>query len=144
MTERILSSCHLVILSFEILPEPQDLLLGGVELIGRVELPIANQAVAGPGELQHLRWQVAIDQLQVHILVLRDWQEVVGAVEGQQRRCNLVGVVDRRIAPVLRVGDPGRHYLPRALMTEVAALDVPTTRELEGVEVKRVRVYALD
>ena len=41
------------------------------------------------------------------------------------------------------VGDPGRHYLPRGLMTEVGEYDVPTTRELEGVEVKRVRVYEL-
>lgn len=41
------------------------------------------------------------------------------------------------------VGDPGRHYLPRELMTEVGAYDVPTTRELEGVELKRVRVYEL-
>ena len=41
------------------------------------------------------------------------------------------------------VGDPGRHYLPRALMTEVGSYDVPTTRELEGVEVKTVRVFAL-
>ncbi len=42
------------------------------------------------------------------------------------------------------VGDPGRHYLPRALMRERAAYDVPTTRDLEGVEVKRVVVYELD
>ena len=41
------------------------------------------------------------------------------------------------------VGDPGRHYLPRALLTEVGSYDVPTTRELEGVEVKTVRVYQL-
>jgi predicted nicotinamide N-methyase len=41
------------------------------------------------------------------------------------------------------VGDPGRHYLPRALMTELGAYDVPTTRDLEGVEVKRVVVYEL-
>ena len=41
------------------------------------------------------------------------------------------------------VGDPGRHYLPRTLMDERAAYDVPTTRDLEGVEVKRVVVYAL-
>ena len=41
------------------------------------------------------------------------------------------------------VGDPTRHYLPRALLTELASCDVPTTRELEGVEVKTVRVYAL-
>ena len=41
------------------------------------------------------------------------------------------------------VGDPGRHYLPRALLTELAEHDIPTTRELEGVELKRVRVYAV-
>lgn len=41
------------------------------------------------------------------------------------------------------VGDPGRHYLPRAGLTEVAAYDIPTSRELEGVEVKRVRAYEL-
>jgi len=53
-------------------------------------------------------------------------------------------VAARRGGAQVLVGDPGRHYLPRALMTEVAALDVPTTRDLEGVEVKRVRVYSLD
>jgi len=41
------------------------------------------------------------------------------------------------------VGDPGRHYLPRALLRELGAYDVPTTRDLEGVEVKRVVVYEL-
>ena len=41
------------------------------------------------------------------------------------------------------LGDPGRHYLPRAGLTEVGAYDIPTSRELEGVEVKRVRVYEL-
>jgi predicted nicotinamide N-methyase len=49
----------------------------------------------------------------------------------------------RRGARVL-VGDPGRHYLPRALLTQVREVDVPTTRALEGVELKRVRVYALN
>lgn len=58
-----------------------------------------------------------------------------------------------RMLPWLRVvastgttvllGDPGRHYLPQEGVTEMAAYDVPTTRELEGVERKRVRVYAL-
>lgn len=42
------------------------------------------------------------------------------------------------------LGDPGRHYLPQTGVTELAAYDVPTTRELEGVERKRVRVFALD
>ena len=41
------------------------------------------------------------------------------------------------------LGDPGRHYLPQAGLTQVAALDVPTTRDLEGVLVKPTRVYAL-
>ena len=42
------------------------------------------------------------------------------------------------------VGDPGRHYLPQARVTPVGAYDVPTTRALEGVTLKRVRVYAFD
>ena len=40
------------------------------------------------------------------------------------------------------VGDPGRHYLPRALLTELAAYDLATTRDLEGVERRTTRVYA--
>lgn len=48
-----------------------------------------------------------------------------------------------RVGARVLVGDPGRHYLPRALLTELAGYDVPTTRELEGVEVKHVRVFAL-
>jgi predicted nicotinamide N-methyase len=38
------------------------------------------------------------------------------------------------------LGDPGRAYLPQRGFVEVASYDVPTTRALEGVEVKRVRV----
>jgi predicted nicotinamide N-methyase len=48
----------------------------------------------------------------------------------------------RRGARVL-LGDPGRHYLPRALLTELGAYDVPTTRELEGVLVRTTPVYVL-
>lgn len=46
----------------------------------------------------------------------------------------------RRGTKVL-VGDPGRHYLPRALLVELASYEVPTTRDLEGVEVRTVRVF---
>jgi predicted nicotinamide N-methyase len=56
-----------------------------------------------------------------------------------------------RVEPWLRaatgavhVGDPGRHYLPRQGLTGVASYEIPTTRELEGVAVKRVRVYRLE
>src|SRR4051812_34818759 len=45
-------------------------------------------------------------------------------------------------APVY-VGDPGRDYLPQHGLVEVAAYEIPTTRELEGVSVKRTRVFML-
>jgi predicted nicotinamide N-methyase len=41
------------------------------------------------------------------------------------------------------VGDPGRDYLPQRGLIEVAGYDIPTTRELEGVSVKRTRVFTL-
>ncbi|MGB8650597.1 MAG: 50S ribosomal protein L11 methyltransferase [Mycobacteriales bacterium] len=40
------------------------------------------------------------------------------------------------------LGDPGRDYLPREGLVEVASYDIPTTRELEGVAVKRTRVLS--
>jgi predicted nicotinamide N-methyase len=39
------------------------------------------------------------------------------------------------------VGDPGRNYLPRESMLELAAYDVQTTRELEDREVRRTKVW---
>ena len=48
-----------------------------------------------------------------------------------------------RSGATVLIGDPIRHYLPRALLVERAGYDVPTTRDLEGVEVKRVVVYGL-
>ncbi len=45
---------------------------------------------------------------------------------------------------VVLVGDPGRDYLPQGRFPQVAAYDVPTTRELEGAAVKRTCVYRLD
>jgi predicted nicotinamide N-methyase len=41
------------------------------------------------------------------------------------------------------VGDPGRDYLPQRGLVEVAAYEIPTTRELEGVTLKRTRVFTL-
>jgi len=41
------------------------------------------------------------------------------------------------------VGDPGRHYLPRAVLVELASYEVPTTRDLEGADVRTARVYAV-
>lgn len=41
------------------------------------------------------------------------------------------------------LGDPGRDYLPQQGLVELAAYSIATTRELEGVPVKRVRVFTL-
>jgi predicted nicotinamide N-methyase len=39
------------------------------------------------------------------------------------------------------IGDPGRAYLPREGLLRLAEYEVPTTRELEGVTVKRAAVF---
>ncbi len=39
------------------------------------------------------------------------------------------------------LGDPGRDYLPQRGLSVVEEYDVPTTRELEGVTLKRTRVF---
>ena len=41
------------------------------------------------------------------------------------------------------VGDPGRRYLPTAELVELAVYDVRTTTELEDLDRKQGRVYAL-
>ena len=41
------------------------------------------------------------------------------------------------------VGDPGRRYLPTEDLVELAAYDVRTTTELEDLDRKQGRVYAL-
>lgn len=42
------------------------------------------------------------------------------------------------------LGDPGRHYLPQTGLVRLSEHEVPTSRDLEGALVKRVRVYALE
>jgi predicted nicotinamide N-methyase len=46
----------------------------------------------------------------------------------------------KRGAHVL-IGDPGRTYLPRGDLEEIATYQVPTTRELEDLEIKRSSVW---
>ena len=41
------------------------------------------------------------------------------------------------------IGDPGRTYFPRDGLTFLAEYRVPTTRELEDLEIKRSSVWAL-
>jgi predicted nicotinamide N-methyase len=46
----------------------------------------------------------------------------------------------QRGAEVL-IGDPGRTYLPKGRLVEVATYQVPTTRELEDFEIKKSSVW---
>jgi predicted nicotinamide N-methyase len=41
------------------------------------------------------------------------------------------------------IGDPGRTYLPRERLEQIAAYDIPVTRALEDAEVKRAAVWKL-
>jgi predicted nicotinamide N-methyase len=41
------------------------------------------------------------------------------------------------------IGDPGRSYFPRSGLVKLAEYQVPTTRELEDMEVKRTAVWTL-
>ena len=41
------------------------------------------------------------------------------------------------------VGDPGRRYLPTAELVELASYDIRTTTDLEDLDHKQGRVYAL-
>lgn len=41
------------------------------------------------------------------------------------------------------IGDPGRAYLPREKLEQIAAYDIPVTRALEDSELKRAAVWAL-
>ncbi|MDX5392342.1 MAG: methyltransferase, partial [Caulobacteraceae bacterium] len=49
----------------------------------------------------------------------------------------------RRQGAVVLIGDPGRSYFPREGLDKLAEYQVPTTRELEDMEVKKTAVWAL-
>jgi predicted nicotinamide N-methyase len=48
----------------------------------------------------------------------------------------------RRGATVL-IGDPGRAFLPKTGLQDLAEYRVPTTREIEDTEIKRTKVFKL-
>ena len=54
--------------------------------------------------------------------------------------CGWLADLAARGATVL-IGDPGRAYLPRKKLAAVAVYEVPTTRELEDLEIKRTTVW---
>jgi predicted nicotinamide N-methyase len=76
------------------------------------------------------------------------WAEVILAgdicYEGPmaQRAMAWLGAGREAGAQVL-IGDPGRTYFPRDGLTKLAEYRVPTTRELEDLEVKKTAVWEL-
>ncbi|WP_374469911.1 methyltransferase [Phenylobacterium sp.] len=59
-----------------------------------------------------------------------------------ERVMRWLGAARARGATVL-IGDPGRSYFPREGLVKLAEYQVPTTRELEDMEVKKTAVWAL-
>ncbi len=49
----------------------------------------------------------------------------------------------QRQGKTVLIGDPGRAYLPRDKLTQVAAYDIPVTRDLEDCELKRAAVWRI-
>jgi predicted nicotinamide N-methyase len=49
----------------------------------------------------------------------------------------------RATGATVLIGDPGRSYFPRSGLTKLAEYQVPTTRELEDMAVKRTCVWAM-
>lgn len=49
----------------------------------------------------------------------------------------------RAAGATVLIGDPGRSYFPREGLTKLAEYQVPTTRELEDLEVKKTAVWTL-
>jgi len=49
----------------------------------------------------------------------------------------------RAAGATVLIGDPGRSYFPRTGLTKLAEYQVPTTRELEDMAVKRTSVWAM-
>jgi predicted nicotinamide N-methyase len=56
----------------------------------------------------------------------------------------LVWLIEQQAAgKTVLIGDPGRTYLPRDKLEQIAAYDIPVTRALEDAEVKRAAVWRL-
>jgi predicted nicotinamide N-methyase len=53
----------------------------------------------------------------------------------------LIGL--QRSGKTVLIGDPGRTYLPRDKLEQIAAYDIPVTRALEDAELKRAAVWRL-
>ncbi len=91
---------------------------------------------------------VSVDQTDADLVGVNDGWDVVLAGDVfydkplAERLMPWFSTLRARGALVL-IGDPGRSYLPRSGLTELATYSVPVTRVLEDAEVKRTTVWTL-
>lgn len=91
---------------------------------------------------------VSVDQTDADLVGVDDGWDVVLAGDVfydkplAERLMPWFSVLRARGALVL-IGDPGRSYLPRSGLTELATYSVPVTRVLEDAEVKRTTVWTV-
>jgi predicted nicotinamide N-methyase len=121
------------------------LLAGASHVLAADIDPFAQAAVGLNADLNGLQVDTTLDDLlagpppAVDVVLAGDVFYEDGMAQAFAAWLHLAADAGTRVL----VGDPGRHYLPQSGLTSLAAYDVPTTRELEGVELKRVRVFAL-
>jgi predicted nicotinamide N-methyase len=118
------------------------LMAGATSVLASDVDPLAGEAVAANAEANGVTVPFTTEDL-----LAGDWPAadvlLAGDVLYEQ---GMAGRVLERLESfngVVLLGDPGRDYLPYGRFAEVAAYDAPTTRELEGVEVKRTRVFRI-
>jgi predicted nicotinamide N-methyase len=115
---------------------------GAARVVGVDIDPFAEQAMAINADANGVELAVVRDNL-----VGRDegWDVVLAGDVCYERDMagevtDWLGGLARRGALVL-IGDPGRSYLPRRRLEPLAVYEVPTTRELEDLEIKRTTVW---
>ena len=92
-----------------------------------VVLAISSLVVGGPPRYVH--WLLAGD-------IFYEQTPAID-IEGFLRREAARGAL-------VLIGDPGRKYLPREGLTEIARYDVPTTLEIEDREIREGVVWRVD
>lgn len=108
--------------------------------------PFARSALALNAEANSVRYDItAADYLTeplpaVDMLLLGD----VFFEQPMSDRVNELAIRAAMAGAVVLVGDPGRSYLPRERLTQLAEYLVPTTRALEDADVKRTVVWRFD
>jgi len=117
---------------------------GAAEVIAADIDAFAAAAIGLNAEANEVSVEARLDDL----VGLNDGWEVVLAGDICYERELAARVIDwlsalsQRGATVL-IGDPGRSYLPKDLLTEVATYQVPVTRALEDAEIKKSSVWRL-